>query len=916
MSNMIYEKLANFLTKYPKTGHGKHTHTIYGGGDNAGSYTIPNDKTDEFYKLVSKSLFRNKDKISIVEKLQPICRMVIDFDFKYKEQLETRQYNSNVVKKFIELFIHHIDNLYTLTDDQKVCFVMEKECALDANKTNYKTKDGIHFLFPYIVAEKETYKILRKSLITEDLHSIFVDEGFTPPSNSVEEIVDEAIYSGNWFVYGSGKPNEISYKLSSIYKQLNGNIVSLSTELYLENPLELIKLNSVCNQDTITVDYQEELHNRLKHKPVKKSISSESLEQQIIVVDSSIMNKSKKSEIDLAIQLVTKCLSEQRASDFTEWVQVGLCLNHISPCEKMRNAWILFSKQWALFNDDTECKKKWEEFSQSNCENPLTISSLKYWARTDNSDEYKKIVRDSLGDIMWKTTQGKKDQPTGPHADVANVIYHYYKDEFVCGNIRENAWFYFNKATGGKWETTEMGHILRSKLSNEIVELFEYYGAEYKAKKEEDDDNYDRRHSNCLKIILKLKDSTYKDKIMKECREYFYDKTFLEKLNQKKNLLGFENGIYDLDIATFREGLPDDYISLSCGLILPIPSERMPINITELKEEISYIDDYEELSDGLNDFLTKVFPIEAVKEYTLRFLSSCLSGEVREEKFYFWTGSGGNGKSKLVELLDFSMGEYSRSMDVSYLTTKRGSSSAASPELESIKYARFVSMSEPEKTDQIFVGKLKQMTGGDKMTSRGLFKETTQFKPQFKMALMCNDLPKLAGNDGGIWRRIEVVKYISKFTDNPKPCPAEPHQYLADPQLSAKLEQWKLLFMVLLLDKYVIYDKEGTQPPEEVREMTKLYRTSNDIIANWIADDIVESDKFYSFEELYDSWERWCDDEGYNSKQRPEKKEIKDALFKLQEKTEYGLVLGKSKADGAPNGSKKKPRFNLRSIEE
>ena len=116
MNNMIYGKLAKFLINYPKTGNGKHTHTIYGGGDNAGSYTIPNEKVDEFYKLVSKSLFRNNDKISIVEKLQPICRMVIDFDFKYKNQLETRQYNSNVIKKFVELFIHHIETLYTLTD--------------------------------------------------------------------------------------------------------------------------------------------------------------------------------------------------------------------------------------------------------------------------------------------------------------------------------------------------------------------------------------------------------------------------------------------------------------------------------------------------------------------------------------------------------------------------------------------------------------------------------------------------------------------------------------------------------------------------------------------------------------------------------------------------------------------------------
>ena len=71
----------------------------------------------------------------------------------------------------------------------------------------------------------------------------------------------------------------------------------------------------------------------------------------------------------------------------------------------------------------------------------------------------------------------------------------------------------------------------------------------------------------------------------------------------------------------------------------------------------------------------------------------------------------------------------------------------------------------PDKTDTIYVGKLKLMTGGDKMTTRGLYKNDANSKPQFKIILMCNDLPKLGGNDGGIWRRIEVVEYISKFTD-------------------------------------------------------------------------------------------------------------------------------------------------------
>ena len=102
-------------------------------------------------------------------------------------------------------------------------------------------------------------------------------------------------------------------------------------------------------------------------------------------------------------------------------------------------------------------------------------------------------------------------------------------------------------------------------------------------------------------------------------------------------------------------------------------------------------------------------------------------------------------------------------------------------------------MSEPEKSDIIYVGKLKQMTGGDKMTTRALFKGTTQFKPQFKIVLMCNDLPQLGGNDGGIWRRIEVVKYLAKFTDNAKSVNHDRYQYLADNQLTAKLEQWKHL---------------------------------------------------------------------------------------------------------------------------
>jgi P4 family phage/plasmid primase-like protien len=732
----------------------------------------------------------------------------------------------------------------------------------------------------------------------------------------MDEIVDEAIYKGgNWFIYGSGKPNEeMRYQLTGIKKSSNGSLIDLPIDMYLEDPLEIIKNNSVVNHADINVVYTEELSNKLKTKALKNSSSMESMDS--IEIHPAVLTATQKHDLKIAKEL-TMILSTARASNYNDWLDVGYCLNGIS--RNLLPIWIAFSKKWSMYNDSSECNKQWDWFQRNNNKH-ITIASLHFWAKQDSPNGYKDILRESLENMVSISIRG--DKATGPHADVANVIFHYFKDCFVCSNIRDNMWYFFNECIGGRWELTEQGHKLRSRLSNEIVDLYIYYQKKYqeKAKEYEEESDfrtmYDNRVANCGKVIIKLKDSGYKDKIMKECKEYFYDNKFIDKLDDQKNLIGFENGIYDLNKSVFRGGLPSDYISLSTQLSLPVPKTMMPLRIDDILEVVKEVECYNELNDGLNDFLEKVFPNPDVREYTIRFLSSCLSGEVREEKFYFWVGSGGNGKSKLVDLIEMALGDYSRSMDVGYLTTKKGSSSSASPELESIKHARFVWMSEPERCDTIYVGKLKLMSGGDKMTTRGLYKETSQFKPQFKIILMCNELPKLGGNDGGIWRRIEVVEYISKFTDDPRPSPANPHQYIADEQLTKKLELWNVLFVVKLLDKYRIYNKEGTKPPKEVKDKTKSYKTCNDVIANWVDADLVECEGFNTFDELYDAWERWCDDEGYPPKQRPEKKEVKEALIKQQEKNEYGCVFGVKVSDGCANGTKRAPKFNFKPIDD
>ena len=65
--------------------------------------------------------------------------------------------------------------------------------------------------------------------------------------------------------------------------------------------------------------------------------------------------------------------------------------------------------------------------------------------------------------------------------------------------------------------------------------------------------------------------------------------------------------------------------------------------------------------------LIKLFQFQQLK-IIFRFLSKCLSGENRDEGFYIWTGTGGNGKSKLIDLMSMCMEHYACNLPIALLT--------------------------------------------------------------------------------------------------------------------------------------------------------------------------------------------------------------------------------------------------------
>ena len=88
-------------------------------------------------------------------------------------------------------------------------------------------------------------------------------------------------------------------------------------------------------------------------------------------------------------------------------------------------------------------------------------------------------------------------------------------------------------------------------------------------------------------------------------------------------------------------------------------------------------------------------------------------------------------------------------LSITLLTQKRPPSGAPCPELARARAARFASMQEPGENERMNIGYMKELTGGDKIMVRSLFKEPFEFKPKFKLALCCNHLPKYLLNDEG-----------------------------------------------------------------------------------------------------------------------------------------------------------------------
>jgi len=255
-------------------------------------------------------------------------------------------------------------------------------------------------------------------------------------------------------------------------------------------------------------------------------------------------------------------------------------------------------------------------------------------------------------------------------------------------------------------------------------------------------------------------------------------------------------------------------------------------------------------------------------------------GTNQNQTFNIYTGEGRNGKSKLVDLMSMILGDYKGTVPISLITQKRGSIGGVSPEIAQLMGKRYAVMQEPSKGDKINEGIMKEITGGDPITGRLLFKDSITFVPQFKLCVCTNNLFDINSNDNGTWRRIRVCPYMSLFTEIPFDEVSKnenPHQFIVDKKIDKeKFPRWKVTFLAMLVD---IVTKTGGDVKDcpIVMAASNEYRDDQNSLAQF-ANEILELDSegVLKWSGIWETMKKWWQENGKGPK--PKTKDLKKFL--------------------------------------
>ena len=851
-----YQDLNEFLAKNSIKGNksAKPSHTripdtnlkIYGG-----AFSISDGDQETFWKLYYSAIFENKKKEYLTEKqLDHGGCMCVDFDFRFDYNIERRLHNNDHIEDAIVLYLEEFKQIYSFNAVTSFDIFVFQKPNINRLQDKSLTKDGIHILFGLQVPFNIQLYIRQKMV------ELLPEHWDLPFINDYESILDEGISKGttNWQLYGSRKPGHEAYELTQqfrvCYDETDGEFLMDEISVRDFNLKDNIAKLSVRYQNNPKFQVKAEMEKQFKKnqevkikRPNSKTKVNLLIEDQDGEDDISLDNIKCKDDLDKAVKYMLNSFSqnEYELIELHKYTQL-LPEKFYDPGSHLQNRLVAFALKYTdprLFLSWVQLRSKahdfdyntipqlfgmWKKVSKSNKSNEsITKKSILYWAKQFNYEGYLDVRKESIDHAMEECMNSQTEY------DKAFVLKQMFKDKYVCVSYdKKGIWYVFKNH---RW-VLDRKLSLREAISKSMYELFSKKSDTLNNEWYNYDPTDDRAEfiKKKIKIIgeimFTLKKTNDKNNIMREAMELFYDDDFIKNMNNKKHLLGFNNGVIDFNTKEFRDGYPDDYITMTTNINY--------IPFVEIKGN----EEHSENMNNCTDFMKKLFPVPELNSYMWDHLASTLLGSNKNQTFNVYHGSGSNGKSILTDFMSVTLGEYKGTVPITLVTEKRGLIGGTSDEILKLKGKRYAVMQEPSKNVKLNEGIMKELTGGDPIQARGLYSESEIFDPQFSLVVCTNNLFDIDSNDDGTWRRIRKCDFKSKFVDCTEDYDKDDgYIFEKDKSLKEKLPQMAPVFASMLVNR--AFETDGiVKDCEIVLEASNEYRKGQDFIAAFVAENI------------------------------------------------------------------------------
>jgi putative DNA primase/helicase len=342
-----------------------------------------------------------------------------------------------------------------------------------------------------------------------------------------------------------------------------------------------------------------------------------------------------------------------------------------------------------------------------------------------------------------------------------------------------------------------------------------------------------------------------------------------DALDQDAMLLNCPNGTLDLRTGKLREHRQEDYITKLC----PVPYAH-DAACPQFEKAVQQI-------FAVKDASGKWWTDMELVGFFYKLLGLFLTGDVSEDLLIIFHGIGSNGKTLLLSILEELLGEdYFVKCPPDLVLAKRNESHPC--ERAILRGKRLAVCSETPQGRRLNESLVKELTGRDTITARGMRENFWSFKPTFKLVIATNHKPVINGDDDGIWRRPRLIPFDVQFWDPDKIPPAEQAHLdpalRADKKLIEKLRAELPGVLALAVRWCLEWQEEGLGMPARVKIATSDYRQSEDKYQRFISDWCILGPKEahnVGATELYESLKLWCD---LNGEHCPSQKAFGEAM--------------------------------------